>query len=468
MVVLAALLAVATGLPSRDHPKHRHLSPSDKEPLSSSASDDTLNEVPDGDLMPVDMRQDLPMWDEASEHLEANKTLRVQGEGNITFEIMSAMDEEFDAKTLAKMCGPGESNFWVLGSNHKTGTELLDGILTIAASWKGGSSGLVSPVSCNDRGDEAGAGDVPKGAWKADFKIDTGCVNSAHSSTQSIVRVRRMLVTKALWEQRVADWHNSRKLRALLMVRDPIEVIKSAYFYDVVGGEPAPRQVPSNMLPGATKVVCNYDPDGVLCRRLKGFGKSTSWMQALQKLPPKLGIVAEAAYELSGLTFLANTSEAFAATPEHAHRVDLTKMMSNFDVEIKKMFQFLGVSPAHLDTCAKACKPLDIKSTRGVGESACIANYTSAAKAAEIAHNKKKLDDAKILDHENWYETYVLAYHKLLPSECVNMGGASNHEVLHSFDSAMTPIKAKVDTVLKSSSFFKEMVAPLRASMGYH
>lgn len=62
----------------------------------------------------------------------------------------------------------------------------------------------------------------------------------------------------------------------------------------------------------------------------------------------------------------------------------------------------------------------------------------------------------------------MLGYQKLLPSECVNMGGASNHEVLHSFDSAMTPIKAKVDTVLKSSSFFKEMIAPLRASMGYH
>lgn len=468
MLLAAALLA--TGLPSGEHPKHKHLTPADKEP-PSSASDDTFAVVPDGDLVPMDMREDIPMWDEASEHIEAGKTLQVQAsDGNVTFEIMSAVGDldGLDAKTLAKMCGPGSSNFWVLGSNHKTGTELLDGILTIAAGWKSGSTGLVSPASCYDSKDEPGTQDHPAGSWKADFKLDPGCVSSAHA-TESIVRVRRMLVTKGLWQERVAKWDQSRQLRALLMVRDPIEVIKSAYFYDVVGGEPAPRQVPSNMLPGAKKVVCDHDPDGELCRRLGSFGKSTSWMAALQKLPPKLGIVAEAAYELSGLLFLVNTTEAFASTPDHALRVDLTKMMSNFDVELKKVFKFLGVAPSHVDTCVKACKPLDVSSlSRGAGENECIANYTSAATAAEIASAKKKLDDSKILDHSDWYQDYVEAYHKKLPSECVNLGGASNHAVLHSFDSAMTPIKSKIDAVLRSSSFFKAKIAPLRALMGYH
>ena len=41
---------------------------------------------------------------------------------------MERGDDALDAKKLAKMCGPGSSNFWVLGSNHKTGTELHDAI----------------------------------------------------------------------------------------------------------------------------------------------------------------------------------------------------------------------------------------------------------------------------------------------------------------------------------------------------
>lgn len=371
------------------------------------------------------------------------------------------------------VCAPSDSQFWLLGTQHKTGTELMDKILTVATGWRGhGERGRRNDqlrLHCSEKDHhETSWHDPLLGADANDnFRLDEECLNATGSKVNgNTLRVRPLQTTPRSWKHQVdqfaaaaASTSQSLTLRAVLMVRDPLDVILSAFFYDASGGEPDPMRVPSDRIPAALEAACGAPGLDELCSSMRGFDASTtSWTQMLQRLPPKIGVVAQAVHERPGIESLAQSAEALMGTPALAKLVDLSDVMSDFDGEIERMFAFLGADDP--SRCVRACRPLDVSAARSVaGLDACL-RRSGGHHFAKVEQLRAQLANSTVLDDEKWFSSYVVGLDQATPKACTPADSD------HSFNAALEPLKKSLKGMLRGTAATR-FIAPARKRMGY-
>jgi len=355
----------------------------------------------------------------------------------------------------SSVCAPSSSQFWLLGSHHKTGTELMDKILFASTGWDGQDGPYLGGVGT--------------------FKLDEKSLKATRSKTTdgSMMRVRHMSTTPTSWKSQMDDFvaassHETvRTLRAVLMVRDPLDIVLSGYFYDASGGEPAPLRIPSTRIPVTTKEACATPGLDELCTALSGFdGSTTSWTQMLQRLPPKIGVLAQAVLERSGIEDLADSAQALRGTPGQATLVDLNAVMADFDGEIERMFRFLGANDPK--ECVSVCKPLDIAAVRdGADLDACL-RRVGGDHFKKVQELRKQLAKSSMLDDEKWFGSYVVGLDKATPKACTAGDETGDAESVskHSLNTALEPLKKSLKAVLLGPAATL-VIGPARKRMGY-
>ena len=105
-------------------------------------------------------------------------------------------------------------------------------------------------------------------------------------------------------------------------------------------------------------------PDSEVCATLRAHdAATTSYAQLLQRLPPRLGILAEAAYELLGsLRSVGGAAALAAGHPGVATTLELADVFEDFDATFRRLLHFLGVPEADVGACLAAISSLDVSS----------------------------------------------------------------------------------------------------------
>jgi len=311
------------------------------------------------------------------------------------------------------------------------------------------------------------------------FKLDEKSLKATRSKTTdgSMMRVRHMATTPTLWKSQMDDFvaasshETKRTLRAVLMVRDPLDIVLSGYFYDASGGEPAPLRIPSNRIPVTTKEACATPGLDELCTALRGFDASTtSWTQMLQRLPPKIGVLAQAVLERKGIEGLADSAQALRGAQGHGVQVgtwlvDLNAVMADFDGEIERMFRFLGANDPK--ECVSTCKPLDIAAARdGADLDACLRRL-GGDHFKQVQELREQLAKSSMLDDEKWFCSYVVGLDKATPKACTAGDETGDESVSkHSLNTALEPLKENLKAVLLGPAVTL-VIGPARKRMGY-
>ena len=337
----------------------------------------------------------------------------------------------------------------------------MDQILFVAAGWRGlGGNSALTTAGCSDEDTDD----------YSNFKLDKKCIKATSSKTNSgsMVRVRHLRTTPTIWKEQVdsfaASAASSQTLRTVMMVRDPLDIVLSAYFYDASGGEPDPMKIPSDRIPPALNVSCATPGLDELCTALRGFDASTtSWTQVLQRLPPRIGVLAQAVFENGrnqheGLESLAEAAKAIKGTSSQAKLVDLDAVMADFDGEIERMFRFLGADDPK--KCVSACRPVNTVQSAADLDT-CLKN-SGGNHFKEVEKLRKQLAKSSMLDDKKWFGSYVVGIDKATPEACMPSMSSK-----HSFNTALEPLKKSLKNVLHGPAPTR-VIGPARKSMGYH
>ena len=228
------------------------------------------------------------------------------------------------------------------------------------------------------------------------FLFDAKCVKQWQHD-MNILRLRIIDTTPETWPIQLEAFREhagkSASLKIIHSVRDPVDIIISGYFYDAAGSEPDPRKVPSFYIQKAQELCGDHDGDA--CKQLLKIDYSTrrrvqkrtqrkrlatharqpprgesgvgpprrrerlrrtahrphagphhplpalrlaeknSWTDALQKLPPKHGVVLEALLMYNEMRIEATSAAALKKQSfSQVHQLDLGDVMSKFDGEL--------------------------------------------------------------------------------------------------------------------------------------
>ena len=332
----------------------------------------------------------------------------------------------------------------------------MDQILFVAAGWRGlGGKSILTTAGCSDEDTDD----------YSNFKLDKKCLKATRSKTNSgsMVRVRHLRTTPTIWKEQVdsfaASAASSQTLRTVMMVRDPLDIVLSGYFYDASGGEPMSMRIPSDRIPVALNESCADPGLDELCKALRGFDASkTSWTQMLQRLPPKIGVVAQAVHERDGIESLVQSAEALKGTSSLAKLVDLDAVMADFDGEIERMFRFLGADDPK--KCVSACRPVNTVQSAADLDT-CLKN-SGGNHFKEVEKLRKQLAKSSMLDDKKWFGSYVVGIDKATPEACMPSMSSK-----HSFNTALEPLKKSLKNVLLGPAPTR-VIGPARKSMGYH
>jgi hypothetical protein len=461
------------------------------------------NEVPEDTLQPVldvlslgspTTEADIPEWTALQPALAAS------------FE---------EAGGVPECRGPADDSVWVVGTHHKTGTVLWDAVMHKVAAWgdswnnkflhpladpavkscvyeSGGGKVLgeavcVPPLcvsSLKQQQQQASSEpvlEVPSpvrtgnNSMHNNFFFDSSCMNTVKQEGD-ILRLRVMQTTPESWPLQLKEFKQAtggKKLKLVHSVRDPLDIIISAYFYDVSGGEQQCREVPSHRLSDLQQ-KCGDHP-GEACTALRKHNAAhTSFSEALQKMAPRLGVLVEA-FDIHGeLEVEAGVAKALKKSHGSpwftSYQVDLGQIMHSFDSTMGSVFSFLGI-PGPIG-CAKAIKELDVSAGRkGSSFSGCIAeSKANGTDVHELEQHIKTLGSSGgIVDEENWYASKVAPIERLTPDACGPCAGMDTAlGACHLASPALDPVRSKVRAALKGSKYYTQHIAELRSTLGYH
>ena len=362
------------------------------------------------------------------------------------------------------------------------------------------------------------------------FLFDAKCVKQWQHD-MNILRLRIIDTTPETWPIQLEAFREhagkSASLKIIHSVRDPVDIIISGYFYDAAGSEPACRDVPSSMLKSAQHLCGDHDGDA--CKQLLKIDYSTrrrvqkrtqrkrlatharqpprgesgvgpprrrerlrrtahrphagphhplpalrlaeknSWTDALQKLPPKHGVVLEALLMYNSFWTEATSAAALKKQSfTQVHQLDLGDVMSKFDGELppraprmkpldrqqrererereraaqthaersgsraalvraicarsrrvfrrpasaraatmKSVLSFLGVKKAN--ECVQEIKDLDVSAGRSTSTfSSCVADAKkNGTDVSKLEGLLTKLGAKDVVNKDNWYTDYV-------------------------------------------------------------
>jgi len=179
-------------------------------------------------------------------------------DSDLQLEELEGLGKGYGKLKVSSVCAPSDSQFWLLGTHHKTGTELMDKILTVAMGWRGhGERGRRNDqlrLHCAEKDHHETSWHDPGLADAADdnIRLDEECLNATGGKVNgNALRVRPLQTTPGSWKHQVERFASSATstshslaLRAVLMVRDPLDIVLSGFFYDASGGEPNPMRIP--------------------------------------------------------------------------------------------------------------------------------------------------------------------------------------------------------------------------------
>ena len=106
-------------------------------------------------------------------------------------------------------------------------------------------------------------------------------------------------------------------------------------------------------------------PDSEVCATLRAHdAATTSYAQLLQRLPPRLGILAEAAYEVRTprQRSVGGAAALAAAHPGVMTTLELADVFEDFDATFRRLLRFLSVPEADVGACLAAISSLDVSS----------------------------------------------------------------------------------------------------------
>ena len=362
-----------------------------------------------------------------------------------------------DAERLAA-CGPRPGVFWVFSSGHKTGTELLD---HVAEAIAGRGASWMSSLS---NGVDHACFSGPDAAL-----LGSECLAAARAHAHRILVGRSGPLSEAqLMEAKANLQEGHHAARVLLSVRDPLEVVKSAFFFHARGAEPSQRAVPSGWI-GELKAVCRGErpwyaaPGDEACAAvLRHDETTTSYAAMLQRLPPYLGIEVEAANSIAhGLERVAAAKAVEAAHPAVVTTLALEDVFESFDAAFGRLFRFLGVPAPDVGACLATIRHLDVSAVRGsAAHDACMREHAPGADVARLEQLRARLAPPweAITRREGWYHDFVAPLRALSPPACSDP---------HVSDPDLSGLKVELESVLRASSFYTRHLLPLRLKAGY-
>lgn len=212
--------------------------------------------------------------------------------------------------SLEMMCTPRRDRAWICGSEHKTGTVLLSGVLRETTA---------DVVHVNNDTDFE---DVPKGSISFWNHVDFPDPDDVH-------RLENLATAR------------DQELRIIMLIRDPMELILSGYFYHRVTKESWVHR-PMENSPMFLRIASVCDD----CVIQKYLATGMSYQEMLQDLDPDVGVIMEAYRTIGELTTMNDTVATLRQVPDVARIYDLaqiTKSSTAYDNAFTDIFTFLGV-----------------------------------------------------------------------------------------------------------------------------
>lgn len=316
----------------------------------------------------------------------AAKSSTIRGEINDSnstsdFALSSLVPRALQPSQTRSQCMVPSHMLWVVGTGHKTGTVLMLALLKRISAEMGApffSLGHNGPFISPSHTTVAGPLDV----------TSQRCVASKHALSEACLRTAaaessRLIFDPHLGISSVYDLRRAQRfvaslakrerttnltLRTLLLVRDPLEVILSGYFYHLTTSEtwavdPASttvtllhatcrRELPPAHIPWLCSTMQNAISEG------RGT-PPLSYQQLLTSLPAEHGIYIEALRALPQIRGMADSASAIEKASDAAMVMELEKLSEaeTADAAFCSMFRFLGIDqPAMLDHCVALAK----------------------------------------------------------------------------------------------------------------
>ena len=225
-------------------------------------------------------------------------------------------------------CRPLSDRAWVVGSQHKTGTVLVNMVLQ-------GTTSIVQHVDPIAPNSVRSFDDVPRGAIAVlnHFMMDSVDVYSE-----------------------ILEWATQRELqlRLVFFVRDPLEIILSAFFYHRTTLEPWAKVTPMKELPafvigGPIFTNCtdaNELEVTIACTVGAYVHENATYQHMMTTVDPEVGIMIEAVGSLWEVEHLYKSSSILRQFPDTARIYDLGNVTSSseaYDATFTDFFSFLGV-----------------------------------------------------------------------------------------------------------------------------
>ena len=243
----------------------------------------------------------------------------------------------------AGTCAPRASDLWLIGSFHKTGTVLNQKIL--------------SSISRRHAAAKLATLGGPGRAQVID----------AATSGAKIVFVQNFAVdSPRAWRDDVKAYASrlTLRVRAVAWIRDPMELVTSAYFYHLKAREHLA------VGPGSSSPVwsacAERGPSSALCETVgaASWGGTRSYQDLLHALPPEEGVLVEALRSLPTVEGMNRTAFALRRSRRAPARLqDLDRAVASFNATFESLFRFLGVpAGAALGACLGAAARHDLAS----------------------------------------------------------------------------------------------------------
>ena len=339
-----------------------------------------------------------------------------------------------------------------------------------AATWGAQIRSGVQEACC-DPGKLLGHSRQP---WAADALAAAGaaCLAAARKLGGGVVRRRggSLLASQLDVMQRgmAAAGLRGDNVRVLIAVRDPLEIIESAYFYHVRGPEPAQRTTPSlwvdalqGLCEGRALRLVPRPPDDA-CHAIRAVNaNTTSYAALLQQLPPRLGILAEAANSYSDLPAVASARDVAKESAGVATVLELADVFDDFDAALGAALRFLRPGVHTDDACIAALRPLDISRVRTEGgHDACVRANAPVEVRSRLSALLARLAPpwGNVMSRAGWYADLVEPLRALTPPACSDK---------HVSDPELGPFRQELGRLLRASDYFTQHIEPLRRKGGY-
>ena len=247
----------------------------------------------------------------------------------------------------AAKCRPWDSRFWVTGSQHKTGTVLLGNVMR--SIW---DQTIVKPPGpcCWTHSPDGTEGvttfsDVPNGTIAKD---------------PHMAFARREEFDELVMEAK----RRGKDLRVIFFVRDPLEIILSAYFYHRGGSEKWVRKpmqenpIFVSLADSCRDPVNGASQDMAVCVLQDYLRRNATYHELLTTVDVTLGVVIEALGGLDMLKSLNTTASILREYPEFARIYDLDDVVASYDPSFLDIFSFLGADD--VNDCVATAQQFDL------------------------------------------------------------------------------------------------------------